>query len=99
MYPGLALAAAMLCSNAAAQEFAGSGGTGEFGIFDEVRLGGSFSIQGSSPDGLLVNGQVLFGTFVRPFGNYFLDTLLRPRAACRRNRRDATTASARSMAA
>jgi lipid A 3-O-deacylase len=76
--PGLALAAAMLCSNAAAQEFAGSGDSG-FGIFDEVRVAGSFSIQSSSPDGPLFGGQVLFGTFVRPFGNYFLDTLLRPR--------------------
>ena len=69
----------MLCSSAAAQEFAGSGDAGGFGIFDEVRVGGSFSIQSSSPDGPLFGGQVLFGTFVPPFGNYFLDTLLRPR--------------------
>ena len=78
-YLGLALAAATASSHAAAQEFAGSGDAGGFGIFDEVRAGGSFSIQSSSPDGPLFNGQVLFGTFVRPFDNYLLDTLLRPR--------------------
>jgi hypothetical protein len=79
---GSALAAATAFSQAGAQEFSGFGGSagaGGFGIFDEVRAGGSFSIQSSSPDGLLVNGQLLFTTFVGPFDNYLMNTLLRPR--------------------
>ena len=52
---------------------------GLFGIFDEVRFGGSFSVQDSSPDGLLLNGQLFFTTFVPPFENYLLNTFLRPR--------------------
>lgn len=57
----------------AAQEYSGGG------ILDEVRLGGFLSVQGSSPDGPLIGGQVLFDPFVGPYQNYFLNTLLRPR--------------------
>ena len=69
-------------SAAAADDFSGfadSGGEGLFGIFDEVRFGGSFSLPSNEPDGVLVNGQLLFTTFAPPFDNYWLNTLLRPR--------------------
>ena len=76
---GVALAAAA-GAPAAAQEFDRTGtNTGLFGIFDEVRLGGSFSVEGNADHAPLFNGQVLFTTFVPPFENYIADTLLRPR--------------------
>ena len=71
---------AALAAPAAAQEFDASGARdGLFGIFDEVRLGGSFTVQDTSPEELLINGQLFFTTFVPPFENYFLNTFLRPR--------------------
>lgn len=77
---GVSVAGLALASPAGAQEFATSPeNEGLFGIFDEVRLGGSFSVEDSAPDGLLVNGQLLFTTFVPPFENYFLNAFLRPR--------------------
>jgi lipid A 3-O-deacylase len=71
---------AALSSPAAAQQFdASESDDGLFGIFDEVRLGGSFTVQSSSPDELMINGQLFFTSFVPPFENYFLNTFLRPR--------------------
>lgn len=50
------------------------------GIFDEVRLGGLVSVQGDSPDGALIGGQILFDPVVPPSENYLFNALLRPRA-------------------
>ena len=99
--PGLALAAAMLVLQRGGAGIRRTGDAGGFGIFDEVRLGGSFSIQSSS---LRRAARQRPGAFpahsCRPFENYFLDTLLRPAAASRREpSRPTTTRSARSMAA
>ena len=77
---GAVLAALALSAPAAAQQFDSSGSSdGLFGIFDEVRLGGSFTVQDTSPEELMISGQLFFTTFVPPFENYFLNTFLRPR--------------------
>jgi lipid A 3-O-deacylase len=77
---GLVLAGLLVACPAAAQEFSSSpDNTGLFGIFDEVRTGGSFSVQPNDDSGLILRGELLFRSFVRPFDNYFADTLLRPR--------------------
>lgn len=51
------------------------------GILDEVRLGvlGFWQDNAESLDGVYVTGQVLFDPFVRPFDNWILNVLLRPR--------------------
>lgn len=67
-----------VASQASAQEFAGQS-PGLFGIFDEVRAGGSFSVQDNDDSGVIVNGQLLFRPFLPPFDNYLANTLLRPR--------------------
>jgi hypothetical protein len=67
----------------AAQEYAGFGQTGRsgglFGIIDEVRFGGSYSLPENEPGGLLLNGQVLFTNLLPPLHSYLLNALLRPR--------------------
>jgi hypothetical protein len=78
------LAALVVAPSATAQEFGGDGsglsnGPGLFGIFDEVRTGGSFSVQPNDDSGLIIRGEVLFRSFVPPFQNYFANTLFRPR--------------------
>ncbi len=72
---GLALAA----GSASAQEFSNSAGGGVFSIFDEVRLGTVFPVQPSDDSGVIISGQLYFREFVRPFQNYWANTLLRPR--------------------
>jgi len=51
------------------------------GILDEVRLGamGFWQNNASSNQGIYVTGEVLFDPFVRPFDNWILNVLLRPR--------------------
>ena len=64
---GAVLAALALATPAAAQQFDASGiGRRPVWHLDEKRLGESFSIQGSSPEELIINGQLFFTTFVRP---------------------------------
>lgn len=50
-------------------------------IFDEVRLGvlGFWQQNAESEEGVYLTGQVLFDPFVRPFNNWILNFLLRPR--------------------
>ena len=80
LFAAIGAVVAALSAPAAAQQFDASGsGDGLFDIFDEVRLGGSFTVQDSSPEELMINGQLFFTSFVPPFENYFLNTLLRPR--------------------
>lgn len=62
-----------------AQQFSSSSEPGLFGIFDEVRTGGSFSIQPDYEPGFILRGELIFRSFVPPFDNYFANTLLRPR--------------------
>ena len=75
------LAASIISSAAGAQQFAdGTGGFGGLaGIFDEVRTGGSFSIQEDYDAGFLIRGELLFAAFTPPSDNYLANTLLRPR--------------------
>lgn len=51
------------------------------GIFDEVRLGALAFWQdnATTEEGVYATGQILFDPFVRPFGNWALNVLLRPR--------------------
>lgn len=76
-------AALALCAPAAAQEFAGyqdtGGGPGLFGIFDEVRTGGSLSVQPGYDSGFILRGELLFRSFGSPSDNYVANTILRPR--------------------
>jgi len=76
---GLILAGLAGTGPAAAQEFADSGDSGLFGIFDEVRTGGSFSVQSDYDSGFILRGELIFRSFVPPFDNYLANTLLRPR--------------------
>jgi hypothetical protein len=77
---GLVLAGLVGLSPAKAQEFSGADGNpGLFGIFDEVRTGGSFSVQPDDDSGLILRGEVLFRSFVPPFDSYLANTVLRPR--------------------
>jgi lipid A 3-O-deacylase len=76
---GLTLAGLMWACPAAAQEFSSSPEPGVFCIFDEVRAGGSFSVQPDDDSGFILGGELLFRSFARPFDNYLTDTLLRPR--------------------
>jgi lipid A 3-O-deacylase len=76
---GLAAAAAIAAGPAAAQEFSSGSDSGLFGIFDEVRTGGSFSVQGDDDSGFIMRGELIFRSFVPPFDNYLANTLLRPR--------------------
>jgi lipid A 3-O-deacylase len=76
---GLALATLIWACPAAAQEFSSGGEPGVFSIFDEVRTGGSFSVQPNDDSGFILGGELLFRSFGRPSDNYFANTLLRPR--------------------
>ena len=75
------LATAVLAGGAGAQQFAdGTGGSGGLaGIFDEVRTGGSFSIQDDYDAGFLVRGELIFAPFTPPADSYLANTVLRPR--------------------
>lgn len=77
--PGLLGAALAAASPAAAEDMVAEPNGALLGIIDEIRFGPSVSIQGSSPDGPLVNGQVLFTPFVPHLGGELLDMFLRPR--------------------
>ena len=74
---GIVVALAAAASPAAAQEFSETPGL--FGIFDEVRGGVVYPVQGNDDSGVILSGQLYFRTFVPPFENYFMNTLLRPR--------------------
>lgn len=76
---GLALVGLAGACPAAAQEFSSGGNAGLFSIFDEVRTGGSFSVQPDDDSGFIFRGELLFRSFVPPFDNYLANTLLRPR--------------------
>jgi hypothetical protein len=76
---GVALAGLIGSGPANSQEFSQSSGGGLFSIFDEVRAGGSFSIQPDYDPGFVIRGELIFKSFVPPFDNYFANTLLRPR--------------------
>ena len=66
----------------AAQDYMGFGLAGRsgglFGIIDEVRFGGSYSLPKNEPDGLLLNGQINFTNFLPPLHTYLLNAILRP---------------------
>jgi hypothetical protein len=76
---GLALAGLAGLGAANAQQFSGANDPGLFGIFDEVRTGGSFSIQPDDDSGFILRGEVLLRSFMPPSDNYLVNTLLRPR--------------------
>ncbi len=77
---GLVLGGLIAAGPATAQEFSFSDGNGGlFSIFDEVRTGGSFSIQPGYESDFILRGELIFRSFVPPFDNYFANTLLRPR--------------------
>jgi lipid A 3-O-deacylase len=74
---GIVFAGAIAAFPASAQQFSDSPGL--FGIFDEVRAGVVYPVQDNDDSGVILSGQLYFRTFVPPFQNYFLNTLLRPR--------------------
>lgn len=76
---GLLAAGLSGLGQAEAQQFSSTSGGGLFGIFDEIRGGGSFSIQPDLESGFIVRGELLFVSFVPPMDNYLANTFLRPR--------------------
>lgn len=80
----LALAGLALVAPAKAQDFNGFSGNEStprvFHIFDEVRTGGSFSVQPNDDSGFIVRGEVITGQFFRRTDNYVANTLFNPRA-------------------
>ena len=74
---GAAVAGVFWASPAAAQQFGDRPGL--FGIFDEVRAGAVYPVQPNDDSGVTLSGQLYFRSFVPPFQNYLMNTLLRPR--------------------